>query len=213
MDEKDRTCSAPGQIPAHLRFAIDGWLDDMLRQGDGLDGPPEAQAVIEAVRLRDALVAGTLTAEQIAGLAGGAVRWLRQGRAEVAAEDAGRRARAARELVALRDRALVLASRPSRRPRVMTADAEAREVLRGADVDGAGVRPSPLRGDPRPAPGGAAGGRRDLPRRRRRPGHHQLAPCGIYRTGERDDHAGPLRSAQATSRRCRAVGFGSARWS
>jgi hypothetical protein len=80
MDEKDRTCSAPGQIPAHLRFAIDGWLYDLSRNEDAPGGPPR---IIEdgsagVVGLRDALAAGRLTAAQIAELAGGAVRWLHQ---------------------------------------------------------------------------------------------------------------------------------------
>jgi hypothetical protein len=132
MDEKDRTCSKPGQIPAHLRFAVDGWLEDVSRNADAPGASPQIidDGAVDVVGLRDALAAGTLTAAQTAELAGGAVRWLHHERAEVAAEDAGRRARAAGELVALGDRAVARASRPGHGPRVVTVDAETRDVLR-----------------------------------------------------------------------------------
>jgi hypothetical protein len=132
MDEKDRSCCAVrGEIPGHLMFAVDGWLEAVVAKGDGVGVAPDVrETVVEVVRLRDALFAGTLSAAQIAELAAGAVGWLQEsGRGEVG-EEAGRRACAVGELVALRDRAFAAASGSDGRARVVTVDAETRDVVR-----------------------------------------------------------------------------------
>jgi hypothetical protein len=76
MDISDRTeCQVlPAAIPGHLVFAFEEWIAEVIRRA--CDSPEALGAVINAVHLRDAFVAGSLTSAQTAELAAGAASWL-----------------------------------------------------------------------------------------------------------------------------------------
>jgi hypothetical protein len=75
MDNADRTAcgDSPVAIPAELYFAFDEWLAELLRRAAVDTGSTDRPAaILEAVHLHDAFLAGTLTAAQTAELAAGA---------------------------------------------------------------------------------------------------------------------------------------------
>jgi hypothetical protein len=134
MDISDRTESQvpPVAIPGHLVFAVEEWIVEALRQACDDFAKPEARAaVIQAVHLHDQFVAGTLMPSQIAELAARAADWLQPSRPESVedADEVERLLGIARQLFELRDRALAVAGN-SDVPRLVTVDAELREVLR-----------------------------------------------------------------------------------
>jgi hypothetical protein len=88
--------------------------------------------VIEAVHVRDAFVAGSLTPQQTAELADGAASWLapQWPKSTGEADEVERLLGAARELLELRDRALAVASNSDNIPRVVAVGPGLREVLR-----------------------------------------------------------------------------------
>jgi hypothetical protein len=135
MDDSDRSESVVPlvEIPAQLVFAFEEWIVEALRQACDDFAKPEARAaVIQAVHLHDRFVAGTLTPSQIAELAARAADWLHPSWPESVedADEVGRLLGVARQLFELRDRALVVAGDSDDVPRLVTVDAELREVLR-----------------------------------------------------------------------------------
>jgi hypothetical protein len=132
MDISDRTASEVPLvvIPEHLVSAVDDWLWEVMRLACEAysDTPVRRGAVVKAVHLREAFVAGSLTPAQIAEIAEGAAGWpSRQPRSAGDADDAERLVRAAREL---RDRARTIARKNRGGSRVVTLNAELRDVLR-----------------------------------------------------------------------------------
>jgi hypothetical protein len=135
MDDSDRSESVVPRvaIPAHLVFAFEEWIVEALRQACDDFAKPEARAaVIQAVRLHDRFVAGTLTPAQIAELAARAADWLHPRWPESVedADEVGRLVGIARQLFELRDCALGVAGDGDDVPRLVSVDAELREVLR-----------------------------------------------------------------------------------
>ncbi len=135
MDDSDRSESEVPRvaIPAQLVFAVEEWIVEALRQACDDFAKPEARAaVIQAVHLHDRFVAGTLTPVQIAELAAGAADWLhpRWPDSVEDADEVGRLLGVTRQLFELRDRALAVAGDSDDVPRLVTVDAELREVLR-----------------------------------------------------------------------------------
>ena len=135
MDDSDRSESVVPRvaIPAQLVFAFEEWIVEALRQACDDFGKPERRAaVIQAVHLHDRFVAGTLTPSQVAELATGAADWLHPRWPESVedADEVGRLLGVARQLFELRDRALTVAGDSDDAPRLVTVDAELREVLR-----------------------------------------------------------------------------------
>jgi hypothetical protein len=135
MDISDRTEShvSPVAIPGRLVFALEEWIAEQIRRACDSDGSPEAQAaVIEAVHLRDAFVAGSPPPAQTAELVEGAADWLQPQwpKDPEAAGDVERLAAATRELRELRDHALAVAANSTNMGRVVAVDSGLREVLR-----------------------------------------------------------------------------------
>ena len=135
MDDSDRSESEVPrvEIPAQLVFAFEEWIVEALRQACDDFAKPEARAaVIQAVHLHDRFVAGTLTPSQIAELAARAADWLHPRWPESVedADEVGRLLGIARQLFELRDRALAVAGDSDDVLRLVTVDAELREVLR-----------------------------------------------------------------------------------
>jgi hypothetical protein len=134
MDISDRTESEvpPAAIPDRLVFAFEEWLRELVRQAcDRSDSPESQAAVSDAVHLRDAFVAGSLTPAQTAELAADAAQWLQplwpKNLEDV--EEVEHLASVTRGLLELRKRALVEASNGPQ-PRVVLLDPGLREVLR-----------------------------------------------------------------------------------
>jgi hypothetical protein len=135
MDISDRIESqVPGvAIPAHLVFAFEEWIAEQIREACDRHHSPENQSsVIEAVHVRDAFVAGSLTPQQTAELADGAASWLgpQWPKSTREADEVERLVGATRELLELRDRALAVTSNSDNISRVVTVDPGLREILR-----------------------------------------------------------------------------------
>jgi hypothetical protein len=135
MDDSDRSESEVPRvaIPEQLVFAFEEWIVEALRQACDDFAKPEARAaVIQAVCLHDRFVAGTLTPSQIAELAARAADWLHPRWPESVedADEVWRLLGIARQLFELRDRALAVSGDSDDVPRLVTVDAELREVLR-----------------------------------------------------------------------------------
>lgn len=135
MDDSDRSESEVPrvEIPAQLVFAFEEWIVEALRQACDDFAKPEARTpVIQAVHVHDRFVAGTLTPAQIAELAARAADWLHPSWPESVedADEVGRLLGIARQLFELRNRALAVAGDSDDVPRLVTVDAELREVLR-----------------------------------------------------------------------------------
>jgi hypothetical protein len=132
--ESQEPCVA---IPAHLVFAFEEWIAEQIRQAcDRHDDPENQHSVIEAVHVRDAFVAGSLTPRQTAELADGAAGWLapQWPKKTREADEVERLVGATRELLELRDRARAVASNSDNIPQVVAIDAGLREVLRAQSL-------------------------------------------------------------------------------
>jgi hypothetical protein len=139
MDISDRIESeVPGvAIPAHLVFAFEEWIAQQIRAAcDRHDSPENQGSVIEAVHVRDAFVAGSLTPRQTAELADGAASWLapQWPTSTGEADEVERLVAATRELLELRDHATALASNSDNISRVVTVGPGLREILRSQSL-------------------------------------------------------------------------------
>ncbi len=132
MDDQDRTAPADliVPIPEHLVFAFEEWIAENIRRA--CDSAEPHDAAIDAVHLRDAFVAGSLTSAQTAELAANAADWLQPQwpKNPEDADEVERLAATTRELLELRDHALTVVANNTNIGRVVAVDPELREVLR-----------------------------------------------------------------------------------
>jgi hypothetical protein len=122
MDISDRIESRDllAAMPERVAVVIQEWIAELLRRAS------DHQAVVEAVRLRDALLTRSLRPVALASLAEGAVGWL----TERHPEDSDGADEVERELLELRDRARSLVGKRDTVSAVRLIDPGLRDLLR-----------------------------------------------------------------------------------